>query len=252
MAQEPLRRTPPRQPAPPGERPKIWAEGSQRPPFDWRAFGRASLHLTRDSVASLHAWAARRTRRAAVSVKNGVGRIPADRLGRMARFVPSHLRVAGWTKTCAAVLAHASATADPDVARGNALVAEIEPHLWDAPATPAAPGPSVPAGAEPPPGAPEPVVLAEPAAPGDDPLAAIRDELAEQPAQGLRRRRVQTRPEGPTQPPPPPGPVATTAIQVSGFLLGWASGAAALPVGLGRALWLYAKGVDLRGIGHDD
>ena len=81
-------------------------------------------------MAPLHAWAARTTRRVAVNVQNGAGRIPEGKLGRAARFVPSHLRVAGWIKNRAAVLAHASAAADPDVKRGNALVAEIEPHLW--------------------------------------------------------------------------------------------------------------------------
>lgn len=236
MAREPLGRKPGK------DRPEIWASGGQRPPFDIRALGRASLLLSREGVAPIHAWAARRLRRAAVRVKTGTGRIPAERLGRAERFVPSHQRVAGWVKNLAATLSHASATADPDVTRGNALVAEIQPHLWDE----AVPVP--PASPEPPPSAGEvaPVVLPEPAVlqPGDDPLASIRDEIAAGPQP--------IGPKAPDQPPAPPGPVAEGAIQVSGYLIGWASVIVALPLGLIRALWLWANGRDLRRIGQED
>jgi hypothetical protein len=51
-------------------------------------------------------------------------------------------------------------------------------------------------------------------------------------------------------PPGPPGAVATAAIQVTGYLLGWAAVGLALPYGLGHALWLHLKGVDLRQIGE--
>jgi hypothetical protein len=214
------------------ERPQIWAEGGQRPPFVLRAFVRASLHLSRQAVAPIHAWAARRGRRLAVAVKNGTGRIPEERLGRAARFVPSHLRVAAWVQNGAAVLAHASATADPDVPRGNALVAEVEQYLWAAPEI-----------VEPPPANPAPVVLAEPMEPGDDPLAAIRDDLSGAEVAS---------PAGSNTPPAPPGPVATGAIQVLGYAFGWLSSLAALPFGLARAGWLHIKGVDLRRIGAED
>jgi hypothetical protein len=178
-----------------------------------------------------------------VNVKNGVGRIPAEKLGRAERFVPSHQRVAAWIKNFAATLSHASATADPDVTRGNALVAEIQPHLWQPPAP--EPLPVTPT-SEPPPGDAAPVVLAEPVIlqPGDDPLAAIRDEIAAGPQPATRRPA--------DQPPAPPGPVAEGAIQVLGYLTGWATIVLALPYGLARALWLYAAGRDLRQIGGAD
>jgi hypothetical protein len=218
------------------ERPQIWAEGGQRPPFVLQAFGRASLLLSRQAVAPIHAWAARRTRGLAVAVKDGAGRIPEERLGRAARFVPSHLRVAAWVQNGAAVLAHASATADPDVPRGNALVAEVEYYLWAAAEI-----------VEPSPADPAPVVLAEPLQPGDDPLSAIRDDL--EGAAGAS-------PIGPRAPhpahPAPPGPVATGAIQVLGYALGWLSSLAALPFGMARAGWLHLKGVDLRRIGAEE
>ncbi len=265
MATDPFRRRPETRDKP---RPKIWAEGEQRPPFNFRAFGRASLFLSREGVAPLHAWAARRARQVAVNVKHGAGRLPEEKLGRAARLVPSHLRVAAWIKNAAAILSHASATADPDVKRGNALVIEIEPHLWpvDDPAlTPAAPPPAFPdvtqVNPDPtdtPPVVP-PVVLAEPV-PEADPLAAIRDELVGDAHSGVgkqdrsqkARQRAHNAPSGPAAPPAPPGEVATGAIQVLGFMLGWLSSFAALPYGLAKAGWLHIKGVDLRQIGADD
>lgn len=231
MAIDPLRKRPGK------ARPEIWASGGQRPPFDIRALGWASLHLARDGVAPLHAWAARRARRVAINVKNGAGRIPAEKLGRAERFVPSHLRVAGWIKNAAAILSHASATADPDVKRGNALVAEIAPHLWEAPPPEGVPQP------DPIPAEVGPVTLPEPK-PADDPLAAIRGEIGALPSPDPRR--------GPDQPPAPPGPVAEGAIQVAGYLIGWGTAVVALPYGLARALWLWASGRDLRKIGHED
>jgi hypothetical protein len=228
-------------------RPDIWASGGQRPPFDLRALGRASLYLSREGVAPIHAWAARGLRRAAVNVKNGAGRIPAEKLGRAERFVPSHLRVAGWVKNLAATLSHASATADPDVKRGNALVVEIQPHLWGE-AEPAPPVATPETAAVQ--GEVASVVLAEPSEvlqPGDDPLASIRDEMASgHETPGVLRAKA------PDLPPPPPGPAAEGAIQVIGYLIGWASLIAALPYGLGRSLWLWISGKDLRQIGADD
>ncbi len=261
MAKDPLRRAPPRQADPASDRPKIWAEGQQRPPLTFRGLRRATLVLTRDAVAPLHAWSARTTRRVAVNVSNGAGRIPEGRLGRADRFVPSHLQVAGWIKNTAAILAHASAVADPDSRRGNALVAEIEPHLWPIMQV-AAPAPlpeeaepaASPFGAD----APAPVVLAEPMppepdAPEADPLAAIRLDLegkdASRPDGRIARPRA---PAEPALPPDPPGPLATNAIQVIGYLTGWGTVIVALPYGLVRSLWLWgAKNVDLRQVGQD-
>jgi hypothetical protein len=256
MANDPLRRTRGRDVPPGGARPKIWAEGGHRPPFSFRVLRRATLSLSRDAVAPLNAWAARRIRRVAVNVAGGAGRIPEDKLGRAARFVPSHLRVAGWIKNTAAVMAHASAVADPDATRGNALVAEIEPHLWPTEAgvvppvarTEAAAAEPSAFGADAP-----PVVLAEPVAAEPDPLAAIRTDL-EGTAAPVRKGNAR-QPEvdtGPALPPAPLGPVATTAIQVTGYLVGWATVILALPYGLVRALWLWlTKNVDLRRVGLD-
>jgi hypothetical protein len=222
-----------------------------------RGLRRATFSLARDAAAPLNAWAARTTRRAAENVADGAGRIPDGKLGRAERFVPSHLRVAGWIKNAAAVMAHASAVADADVKRGNALVAEIEPHLWqlEAEPLPSEPEPEIvepaasPFGADAP-----PVVLAEPQPPEPDPLAAIRGDLDGTPEPAGKRPTGRSHaPSGPDLPPAPPGPIATTAIQVTGYLLGWATVILALPYGLIRALWLWlARNVDLRRVGLDD
>jgi hypothetical protein len=233
-------------------KPKIWSSGGQRPPFDLKALGRGALFLAREGVAPIHAWAARRVRRVAINVKNGAGRFPAAKLGRAARFVPSHLRVAAWIKNASAALAHASANADTDVARGNALVAEIEPHLWGeavaAPAPPAAPPAPAPAETE---AAVGPVILAEPEPQEIDPLQSIRDDL-ERPGPQDRPRPNAATPAGPDAPPGPPGAVATAAVQVTGYLIGWASIILALPYGVIRALWQWLKGRDLKTIGRED
>ena len=290
MANESIRRVPSRPEAVGPERPKIWAEGGQRPPFVLRACARASLHFGRSAVAPIHAAAARLTRRVAVNVANGAGRIPEGRLGRFARFVPSHLRVAGWIKAVADILSHASASADPDAKRGNALVAEIAPHLWSGDKL--APNPAgewqemrgpetvltepLPAagselgselgferGSEPllneaaftvtePPANPQTGPLVDPLPtvaledlppPPHDPLAAIRDDLAE---------RFPTEPVAVAAPPPPPGATGTMVVQVTGYVTGWLTIILALPYGLVRALWSYAMGTDLRRIGPAD
>lgn len=222
------------------DKPRIWATGGQRPPFELRAFSRAALFLSRTGVAPLLAWLATRLRRAAVAVAGGSGRIPEARLGRAARFVPSHLRVASWLGNLAAVLAHASANADPDVTRGNSLVARIGAHLW-----PEQPVPPMPAAAEMNPSdRTAPVVLPEPLQPGDDPLRDIRADMetADVTTSGTR----------PEVPPAPPGQLASAAIQVSGYLLGWTTSLIALPYGLGLALFKHIKGEDLRKVGRED
>lgn len=238
-------------------RPEIWASGGQRPPFDLRALGRAGLRLARLAAAGLMARAARGLRRVAVKVKAGRGRLPAGKLGRAERFVPSHLRVAAWIANLATTCAHASATADRDIGRGNALVAEIAPHLWDdwpaplsVPARPDRAPPVAVPGAMP--EAVAPALLPEPTDPAaaEDPLAAIRDEMAGGPLP--RDEAGSGAATGPAAPPAPRGPLAEGAVQVAGWLTGWAATGLALPYGLCRALWLWADGHDLRTIGRED
>lgn len=230
-----------RRPAPP--KPKIWHDGDKRPPFDLRAFGRATLHFARDGVTPLIVRTAEGLLNAARNIAAGVGRIPEEKLGRAARLVPSHLRVAAWSKNLATTFAYAAAAADTNARRGVDLVRRIEPPLWPDPTTAAARQAARP---EAPP-EPEPVILTEPPAMEGDPLSSIRGEMGNQPAQP---RRFQ--PSGPVTPPAPPGPLATGVIQITGFLLGWILSIIALPYGLARSIWLYVRGQDLRKIGAED
>lgn len=230
-----------RRPAPP--KPKIWHEGGQRPPFDIRALGRTTLHIARDGVTPLIVGAAEGLLRAAKNIAAGVGRIPEEKLGRFARFVPSHLRVAAWTKNLATTFAYAAAAADTNARRGVDLVQRIEPHLWPDPNSAAARQAARPET----PAEPKPVILTEPPAMEDDPLSSIRGEMANQPAQARKPQ-----PSGPVEPPLPPGPLATGAIQLTGFVLGWIISLIALPYGFVRAVWLHIRGVDLRKIGTED
>ena len=205
---------------PEASRPKIWATGGQRPPFDIRALGRASLCYAREGVAPLHGWIARTVRRVALNVRDGAGRIPEAKLGRVAPFVPSHQRVAMWIKNYAAIHAHASASADPDVKRGNALVEAIEQHLWPLPdvadARASEPETVTAAAAEP---EPEPVVLTEPEPEPvpSDPLASIRADIGGPTGAGQGRKagaKPAARSATSTGTPTPPGQVAATAIQI--------------------------------------
>ena len=226
------------------EKPKIWAEGSQHPPFELRVIGRASLYLARETVAPVHAWFARRLRQSALKLRDGEGRIPEARLGRAARFVPSHQRVAMWLKNLALVQAHASATADPDVKRGNALVTEIAPHLWEV-----APPPSAPAPAPAP--APEPIEAS--GQDEADPLAALRSELSGGSSAPVRSAPTpRATPAAKAGQPPPTGEFADTVIQVVGYLLGWATTIVVLPYGLARALFGQFLGQDLRKLGQEE
>jgi len=196
-----------------------------------------------------------------VNVKNGVGRIPEARLGRFARFVPSHLRVAGWIKSFADILSHASASADPDVRRGNALVAEIAPHLWST--APIMPDPEVAlpdtpthsAGMSDDPMSDDPqadtrlsdapaVALEDLPPPPHDPLAAIRDDL------NGTVSYMDSKPAA--APPPPTGATGTMASQIAGYVIGWLTVIVSLPYGLVRAAWAFAMGTDLRRIGTED
>lgn len=246
MANNPFNRKPEE------SRPKIWATGGQRPPFVLRAFGRASLHFARAGVAPLLAWLATTGRRVARNVRDGAGRIPETNLGRFAPYVPSHLRVAAWIKNLAAMLAHASASADPDVRRGNALVAAIEPHLWEVGAESVVAAPPEPVLLEIPPES-APVALPEPEPRPYDPLASIRAEIERKQAMAPAAKPARGRPPaGPQVPPLPPGPVAGMAIQIIGYGVGWASTFVALPYGVIRSLWAFAKGQDLRKIGTGD
>ncbi len=235
----------PRKPKAAPDRPKIWAEGSQKPKFNLRAFAVASLHLTRDGIAPLISDTSAATDRLATRVETGVWRIPTARLGRAERIVPSHQTVARWIAGTAGLIAVAGRTAAPESQRRRDRFARTAPPMPanpspepiapvnDAPASPDAPTP--------------PVTLAEPQ--DDTTLAAIRSALETNPIQ-----------PGPTAEPhaarsaatAEPSRLAGLVTDAGGALLGWGLTVIALPYGMLRATLAHLNGEDLRRIPEDD
>lgn len=70
-------------------RPRIWAEGHQHPPFDWRAYALASVQFARESLSGLLKRCAGSTQEFAVLVGSGKWRVPENRLGRTGKWLPS-------------------------------------------------------------------------------------------------------------------------------------------------------------------
>lgn len=248
MDDNPLRR----KASSPSNQPKIWAEGSQRPPFVPRAFAAACLHYAREGVGPLFGMMARATARFATTVAQGNYRIPTDRLGRAEPFVPAYTRVAGWIMGLADILTRGGFIAHSDPVHAATLRASVPPLDWSqilpgaSPAPDPAPQPAAPLTTPADPADIAPLILAEPTAvPEDDPLASIRADLAA-PGPVAKPARPSRLPPGPATPPAPRGPVADGLIDAAGFAIGWAASIAALPYGLLRATWAQIKGEDLR------
>ncbi|SEB58653.1 hypothetical protein [Rhodobacter sp. 24-YEA-8] len=70
-------------------RPAIWAEGSQKPPFEPRAFARVALKIGRETVSGILARCGSSARDIGGDLRAGRLRIPEERLGHTGRFLPS-------------------------------------------------------------------------------------------------------------------------------------------------------------------
>ncbi|WP_431299305.1 hypothetical protein [Tabrizicola sp. BL-A-41-H6] len=224
----------PRKIKPKPERPQIWAEGSQKPKFDARAFAVASLHLTRDGIAPLIARTATGTAALSTRVAEGTWRVPTARLGRAERFVPSHQTVASWIAATAHLIDAAASSAAPESHRRRDRFARTAPVQAPEPPQPAADMPTAP------------VTLPEPPQEDAETLAAIRSALEDTPA---------TNPAAPPSPPgtkAQPSALADTLTSAAGTALGWTLIAAALPYGIVRATLAHLNGEDLRQIRDDD
>ncbi|NGM46847.1 hypothetical protein G5B31_15020 [Rhodobacter sp. SGA-6-6] len=198
-------------------RPRIWAEGSQNPPFDARAFARASVTCAREGLSGLLGRSS--AAGSGVEVATGRWRVPPDRLGRSGRFLPSVARTAAAIRGGAEVLARAGRSVGRDRAQEPA-----PPTIFTA--EPAAPRPARPA----------------PAAAGpeeDCDLAAIRALLRE-PVPAPRE----------TPAPEEASPAFTRGrdrlAAGAGWLLGHALLVLALPVGAALAGIAHLNGEDLR------
>ncbi|MDP3264985.1 MAG: hypothetical protein U1E06_07120 [Tabrizicola sp.] len=222
-------RLPPRKTKVKPDRPEIWAEGSQKPKFEVRAFATASLHLTREGIAPLIARTASGTAGLSSRVAAGTWRIPAARLGRAERLVPSHQTVAAWIAATARLIDVAGRTAAPESQRRRDRFARTAPVR---PSEPAPPDTDLPTA---------PVSLPEPPQEDAATLAAIRSALDEAPAAA----------PPPPKPDAPPSALAETLTAAAGTALGWALTAVALPYGAVRATLAHLNGEDLRQIRDD-
>ncbi|MCL4066766.1 hypothetical protein M3484_09295 [Pseudomonas sp. GX19020] len=70
-------------------RPAIWAEGSQKPPFEPRAFARVALKIGRETVSGILARCGSSAKDFGGDLRAGRLRIPEERLGHTGRFLPS-------------------------------------------------------------------------------------------------------------------------------------------------------------------
>lgn len=206
-------------------RPRIWAEGSQNPPFDIRAFALASVVYARDSLSGLLGRCSASAKGFGAEVAAGRWRVPENRLGRSGRLLPSVGHAAAAIRGGADVLARA---------------ARVVGHGAEEAAEPAAVIP-----------APEPARQPRPAqfqpVPEEDiDLAAIRALMKETPAAPAARAEASPADE----PAPPAGHGRITEGLATGFawLLGHALLAMSLPVGAILAALAHLNGEDLRKI----
>jgi hypothetical protein len=251
------------------DKPRLWAEGRQRPGFDLRAYLRVSVSNSRTLAAPVLLGLAGRLDRFGTRVEDGAIRIPAARLGRTGRWLPSHVATGRRLRDSAAMTRIAA-----EAARGEGPVEGLPFRGWSG--TPDIPAPVTQVPAE---RAPDPAPVVErtpvesapvqrpsrpaplPAAPaagaeGDrDTLDVIRNLMATaavEPVHPVRSTRAA---------PPPPPPTGVDALpelapaepaprsalfKLTGKVLGAVSVGLALPVGLVQALIAFARGEDLR------
>ena len=95
-------------------RPAIWAEGSQKPPFEPRAFARAALKIGRETVAGILARCGHSAEGIGGEMRAGRLRIPEDRLGRTGRYLPTAETTSRAVFGGAGILKRAAEVAQPN------------------------------------------------------------------------------------------------------------------------------------------
>lgn len=242
-------------------KPRIWAEGRQRPAFDLRAFLRVSTANSRAVAAPVLVALAAGLDRLGTRVEAGDLRIPAARLGRSGRYLPGHVATGRRLRDSAAMTRLAA-----EAARGAGPVEQMPFRGWaDAPATPVPVPVTVAKAAAAPverppqqrPKRPAPLLAAPVNAEGErDTLEAIRNLMH---AAAVEPVHPQRSPKPPPAPPPPPTgadslpelapaePAPRGVIfRLAGQALGALSVGLALPVGMAQAGYALARGEDLR------
>lgn len=200
MAKQTSRRSPSADPDRPGRTP-IWSEGRQNPPFEPRAFARASLILGREALAGLFGRCALSAGTAGDAVASGRWRVPEARLGRTGRYLPHHQTVAATIRGAGGILSRSSHLLGPaqEPAAPATLFTPASPARRPAPVltvVPAAPD------AEAAPLAHDPVDGAAPPGQRDSSLAAIRLIMGGKPDTVAAPRRAAARRIRPAAPPP--------------------------------------------------
>lgn len=236
-------------------RPRIWAEGTQNPPFQPRAFALASVIHARESLSGLLTRCAASAGGFGQLVATGRWRVPENRLGRSGRYLPSVATTAATICGAAEVLRRAALVANPDAGAAPQSIFTPAPPR-DAPRREAA-QPSM-----------MPPMMAPPLTPArsqpdhteDADLAAIRAVL-DGAAQTPRRPAHPARPvaaQRPTDPATEPRPAPQTLAPVQGGwrrdwladraadALGYGLLVVAVPVGAVQALMAHLNGEDLR------
>jgi len=241
----------------PKARTQIWAEGSQHPPFEPRAFARATLHFGRGSMAALLRRCAASAAGFGAEIDSGRFTIPEDRLGRTGRYLPGHHRVAAAVAGMAELLARSADVAGADSADAPPLPrygeAAARPDPAPAPAEAGDPADAAPAAEAP--AASLSLLLADgpaeppaPAAP-DDALSAIRQMMCEAPAAppppaAHALPGIDIRASAPAGDPLPDTPAQTSRLR------GWAMGAAALVLGYGLLAMALPWGAICAALAH--
>ena len=239
-------------------KPRIWAEGRQRPAFDLRAFLRVATSNSRTFAAPALGIMARKLDQFGTRVEDGEIRIPASRLGRSGQLLPGHVSTGRRLRDSAAMTRLAA-----DAARGATEVAALPFRDWNtappAPATVTVTTPAVPVATadrtppqrpkRPVPPTPAPVNASE----DRDTLEAIRSLMHTPVIEPVHPQRA------PKAPPPPPGGVGalpelapaepaprSTLFRLAGRGIGLLSVGLAFPLGLAQAGYALARGEDLR------
>lgn len=242
-----------------GDKPKLWTQGRQRPSFDMAAFLSASRANSCALAAPALSSIAGHLNGFGARVETGVVRIPADRLGRTGKWLPSHVTTGRRLRDTAALMGVAAETV-----RGSVPVAAVPAKVDTLPAPVMQTAPvlvpdlAVAAREDRPPMArprrPAPLPAAPVDAAGErDTLEAIRSLMLTPIVEPVHPKRA------PKAAPPPPGGIEAlpelapaerrpdhSLFTLAGRGLGLLSVGLAFPLGLVQTGYACARGDDLR------
>jgi hypothetical protein len=231
-------------------RPSIWAEGSQNPPFELRAFALATVIYTRESLSGLLDRCSASAAGAAVAMAEGRWRVPSDRLGRSGRYLPRVETVAQAIHGGGEVLSRAARRVTPGaemVAAQSIFTARPDPARMTAPKPPETEAGTVaePEGA---------ALWSAPSAsqagdPADSDLAAIRALIEAPPAAPRPLRPAARVTTADTAPAPRPAATGWRREWLADTLatgLGYGLLVVSVPIGAVRAALAHLNGEDLR------